>query len=132
MMCGFPEDVTHCRSLYTWLRGTAEYVCASIGHKGKARNDWLLGFAAGIHDQLVAAKRAAVCESEGGSSRPGSKAIVLITRRQAVENAASERLGKLAKHRMARARVALSVYNHGRETGRSTPLANQLQESHEP
>jgi hypothetical protein len=127
MLCGRPEDVEACRSMYSWLCMSAARICASLGHTGKRRNDWLLGFARGVTDQLAAAKRAAT--EEHAVANPGSScAIVLAERMDQANMVVEAKHGKIPSAKIRRQRVFLDVYNHGLSVGRSVHLGPTLEQ----
>ena len=125
IMCGRPGDTEAARALYSWLLVESQRLCTAKGYVQKRRNDWLLGFAVGVRDQLREAKKQA---SEEHVPNPGGQtaAIVLASRLDEATVLRDKIIGSVKDHRMRTPTVYLDTYNDGRQSGRQVHMGQRL------
>lgn len=87
------------------------------GQKTIWRRTWMRAFAHRVAQRIAQARRAAIAQHdrETASSGSGSAALVVVTRKQAVENAYNEEYGDLKTRKTRK----LAYNNHGAESGRA-------------
>jgi len=126
IMCGREGDTQAARALYSWLLVESQRICAAKGYVQKRRNDWLLGFAVGVHEQLREAKKQAAEEHEP-NPRGQSAAIVLASLLDESTALRDKIIGDAKDHRMRTPMVYLDTYNDGRQSGRRVNVGQRLE-----